>query len=67
VKAWKAMIVLDPGFSAMGIMVSNHYSANDYGGKKDSTPLQDYPEPFRMFTRNVANHAYIIPNVIQIW
>ena len=61
------MMVLNPGFSAMGIMVPNHYSSNGYRGKKDSTPLQPYREPFRMFTRNVTNYAYIIPNVIQIW
>ena len=52
------MMVLNLGFSAiMGIMIPNHYSSNSYRGKKDSTPLQAYPEPFRMF---------ILPAMLQI-
>jgi hypothetical protein len=51
-------MVLNLGFSAiMGIMIPNHYSSNSYRGKKDSTPLQAYPEPFRMF---------ILPAMLQI-
>jgi hypothetical protein len=30
-------------FPILWIMVPNHYSGNDYGKKKYSTPLQDHP------------------------
>jgi len=39
----KAMMGLNPAFPTLWIMVPNHYSGNDYGKKKYSTPLQEYP------------------------